>query len=90
MRCKRTDRIAVAPPDRQNQQTAKLALAALAYRYDPHINAQLSRAHKAEYTSFEIPTVSPEIYERIDLRMIIEPVRKRNGKKTQFSLFWYA
>ncbi len=34
---------------------------------------------KAEHTSFEVPTVSLHVHERIDPRTIIEATRKRNG-----------
>jgi len=49
------------------------------YAYDPHLDPQLQWAGKAEHASFEIPTVSLHVHERIDLRTIIEAVRKRNG-----------
>ncbi len=49
------------------------------YQYDPHLDPQLVRAGKAEHTSFEVPTVSLHVHERIDPRTIIEAVRKRNG-----------
>lgn len=49
------------------------------YQYDPHLNPQLQWAGKAEHTSFEVPTVSLHVHERIDPRTIIEAVRKRNG-----------
>ncbi len=39
----------------------------------------LQWAGKAEHTSFEVPTVSLHVHERIDPRTIIEAVRKRNG-----------
>ena len=51
-----------------------------AYRHDPHIDPQLSWAGKAEHTSFEVPTVSLHVHERVDPRTIIEAVRKRNGR----------
>ena len=35
-------------------------------------------AGKAEHTSFEVPTVSLHIHERIDPRSIIEAVRKHD------------
>jgi adenine-specific DNA-methyltransferase len=58
------------------------------YAYDPHIDPCLQWAGKAEHTSFEVPTVSLHVHERIDPRTIIEAVRKRNGQKTeQLSLF---
>ncbi|MDZ7699391.1 MAG: site-specific DNA-methyltransferase [Deltaproteobacteria bacterium] len=59
------------------------------YSYDPHLDPQLVWAGKAEHTSFEVPTVSLHVHERIDPRTIIEAVRKRNGDAggTQLSLF---
>jgi adenine-specific DNA-methyltransferase len=58
------------------------------YAYDPHIDPCLQWAGKAEHTSFEVPTVSLHVHERIDPRTIIEAVRKRNGQKQeQLSLF---
>jgi hypothetical protein len=44
-----------------------------AYAYDPH----LQWAGKAEHTSFEVPTVSLHVHERIDPRTIVEAVRRR-------------
>ena len=49
------------------------------YAYDPHLDPQLVWAGKAERTSFEVPTASVHVHERIDPRTIIEAVRKRNG-----------
>jgi len=58
------------------------------YAYDPHIDPSLQWAGKAEHTSFEVPTVSLHVHERIDPRTIVEAVRKRNGQKEkQLSLF---
>jgi adenine-specific DNA-methyltransferase len=59
------------------------------YAYDPHLDPQLVWAGKAEHTSFEVPTVSLHVHERIDPRSIIEAVRKRNGngRPTQLGLF---
>ncbi len=58
------------------------------YAYDPHLDPTLVWAGKAERTSFEIPTVSLHVHERIDPRAIIEAVRKKNGKDyAQLSLF---
>jgi len=58
------------------------------YAYDPHLDPQLKWAGKAERTSFEIPTVSLHVHERIDPRSIIEAVRKKNGTDfEQLSLF---
>ena len=57
------------------------------YAYDPHLDPQLQWAGKAEHTSFEVPTVSLHVHERIDPRTIIEATRKRNGTPVQGSLF---
>jgi adenine-specific DNA-methyltransferase len=59
------------------------------YAYDPHLDPQLVWAGKAEHTSFEVPTVSLHVHERIDPRTIIEAVRKRNGngQSLQLGLF---
>jgi len=46
------------------------------YAYDPHLDPQLQWAGKAEHTSFEVPTVSLHVHERIDPRTIIEAVRR--------------
>lgn len=50
------------------------------YQYDPHLDPQLVWAGKAEHTSFEVPTVSLHVHERIDPKTIIKAVRKRNGE----------
>ena len=57
------------------------------YAHDPHLDPQLSWAGKAEHTSFEVPTVSLHVHERIDPRTVIEAVRKQNGAVPQMSLF---
>ena len=59
------------------------------YAYDPHLDPQLQWAGKAEHTSFEVPTVSLHVHERIDPLTIIEATRKRNGNggPVQGSLF---
>lgn len=46
------------------------------YAYDPHLDPQLQWAGKAEYTSFEVPTVSLHVHERIDPHTVIEVVQK--------------
>jgi hypothetical protein len=51
------------------------------YQYDPHLDPQLVWAGKAEHTSFEVPTVSLHVHERIDPRSIVDAVRKRNGER---------
>ncbi len=57
------------------------------YAYDPHIDPSLQWAGKAEHTSFEVPTRSLHVHERIDPRTIIEAVRKRNGNGEHEPLF---
>jgi len=56
------------------------------YTYDPHLDPQLVWAGKAEHTSFEVPTVSLHVHERIDPKTIIEATRKKNGHQ-QMSFF---
>ncbi|MCX9082865.1 MAG: hypothetical protein OIN83_11790 [Candidatus Methanoperedens sp.] len=60
------------------------------YAYDPHLDPQLQWAGKTEHTSFEIPTVSLHVHERIDPRTIIDAVRKRSGIERQKSLFEFT
>jgi adenine-specific DNA-methyltransferase len=57
--------------------------------YDPHLDPQLVWAGKKEHTSFEVPTVSLHVHERIDPHTIMDAVRKRNGNSlpVQASLF---
>ena len=57
------------------------------YKHDPHIDPQLQWAGKQERTSFEIPTVSLHVHERIDPHTIVEAVRKRPDGGKQLSLF---
>jgi adenine-specific DNA-methyltransferase len=52
-----------------------------AYAYDPHLDPQLIWAGKAERTSFEVPTVSLHVHERIDPKTIVAAVRSRNGRR---------
>lgn len=46
------------------------------YEYDPHLDPQLVWTGKAEHTSFEIPTVSFHIHERIAPEAIIRSVKR--------------
>lgn len=57
------------------------------YQYDPHLDPQLQWAGKAEHTSFEVPTVSLHVHERIDPNSIIETVKKEHEGPKQMSLF---
>ena len=66
-------------------EAAKSALSELKKLQAPY----LGWAGKAEHTSFDIPTVSLRVHERIDPRTIIEAVRKKNGNGQQMSLFEY-
>ena len=60
------------------------------YVYDPHLDPSLQWAGKAERTSFEVPTVSLHVHERIDPRTILEAVRKRNGVNYEQTSFFNA
>jgi len=59
------------------------------YAYDPHLDPQLMWAGKAEHNSFNVPTVSLHVHERIDPRTIIKAVQKRpaQNEPIQLSLF---
>lgn len=57
------------------------------YQYDPHLDPQLQWAGKAEHLSFEVPTVSLHVHERIDPNSIIENVKKVHDGPKQMSLF---
>ncbi|MBN1505694.1 MAG: site-specific DNA-methyltransferase [Sedimentisphaerales bacterium] len=63
----------------ETAEDAKAALAELKKRQEPYLNW----AGKAERTSFEVPTVSLHVHERIDPKTIIEAVRKKNGQQQQ-------
>ncbi|MBN1574826.1 MAG: site-specific DNA-methyltransferase [Deltaproteobacteria bacterium] len=68
----------------ENLDEAKSALQELKRRQEPYLNW----AGKAERTTFELPTVSLHVHERIDPHTIIDNVRKRNGNgQPQLSLF---
>ena len=59
------------------------------WAYDPHLDPQLQWTGKAEHTSFEVPTVSLHVHERIDPKTIVEAVRRPAGEPepVQQSLF---
>ena len=57
------------------------------YEYDPHLDPQLQWAGKAEHTSFEVPTRSLHVHERIDPKTIIDTVQKEETGYKQMSLF---
>jgi adenine-specific DNA-methyltransferase len=54
------------------------------YEYDPHLDPQLVWTGKAENTSFEVPTISLHIHERIAPEAIIRSIRR---EPAQFDLF---
>ncbi|MEN6371751.1 MAG: site-specific DNA-methyltransferase [Armatimonadota bacterium] len=64
-------------------QVARKALLELKKRQEPYLNW----SGKAERTSFDVPTVSLHVHERIDPRTIIEAVRKKREPDLQPSLF---
>lgn len=47
------------------------------YYYDPHLDPSLQWTGKAERTSYEVPTVSLHVHERIDPKTIIDAVRRQ-------------
>ena len=57
------------------------------YAHDPHLDPHLAWSGKAEHTSFDVPTVSLHVHERIDPRTIIEAVQKTKDTEEQGSLF---
>lgn len=60
------------------------------YQYDPHLDPQLVWAGKAEHTSFDVPTASLHVHERIDPKTILEAVRKQDSEPdapVQLSMF---
>ena len=58
------------------------------YAFDPHLDPSLQWAGKAERTSFEVPTVSLHVHERLEPRTILEAVRRgAGGEESQPSLF---
>ncbi len=75
--------VGLVKPDTDPEETRKT------WAYDPHLDPQLVWAGKAEHTSFEVPTVSLHVHERIDPKTILAAVRKQNGhsEPEQLSLF---
>ncbi len=57
------------------------------YAFDMHIDPQMDWTGKAENSTFDVPTVSLHVHERIDPRTIIEHVRKPVQGPSQLSLF---
>jgi adenine-specific DNA-methyltransferase len=57
------------------------------YQYDPHLDPQLQWTGKAEHTSFDVPTVSLHVHERIDSKTIVDSVKKAKDDGGQQGLF---
>jgi adenine-specific DNA-methyltransferase len=72
--------VGLVTPETDNEEPKKT------YRYDPHLDPQLIWAGKNERTSFEVPSISLHVHERIDPRTIVEAVKRKNGGP-QMSLF---
>ena len=58
------------------------------YEYAPHLDPQLVWTGKAENTSFEVPTVSLNINERIAPEAIIRSIKKENNQQDLFATFY--
>jgi adenine-specific DNA-methyltransferase len=58
-----------------------------AYKYDPHLDPQLTWAGKAEHTSFEVDTVSLHIHERVSPEAILRAVRREDVQGDLFARF---
>ncbi len=57
----------------------------ITYQYDPHLDPQLVWAGKAEHTSFEVPTVSLHVHERVSSQAIIKTVKKNGEQQLEFT-----
>ena len=58
------------------------------YEYAPHLDPQLVWTGKAENTSFEVPTVSLNINERIAPEAIIRSIKKENNQQDLFATLY--
>src|SRR5205085_6446739 len=76
-------RVNIPPVGLVTPETDPAVVARKEYAYDPHLDPSLQWAGKAEDTSFEVPTVSLHVHERIDPKSIIHAVRKWNGGGVQ-------
>jgi len=81
------ERLNIPPVGLVTPQTDPIKQKNKTYQYDPHLDPQLHWAGKAEHTSFEVPTVSLHVHERIDPKTIIEAIRKEKAHEAQMSLF---
>ncbi len=57
------------------------------YNYDPHLDPALQWAGKDEHTSFQVPSVSLHVHERIDPYTIIQAIKNNPEQQDQISLF---
>ena len=73
--------VGLVTPDTDPDAGAKV------YDHDPHVDPCLNWAGKSQHTSFEVPTVSLHVHERIDSRTIINTVHKPTDLERQLSLF---
>ncbi len=55
------------------------------YEYDPHLDPLLVWAGKAEHTSFEVPTVSLHIHERIAPEAIVRSLKRQDPQIDLFA-----
>jgi adenine-specific DNA-methyltransferase len=70
--------VGLVTPDTDPPSAAKKS-----YAYDPHLDPQLVWSGKAERPSFDVPTVSLHVHERIDPHTIIEAVLRRDTDTAQ-------
>jgi adenine-specific DNA-methyltransferase len=57
------------------------------YAYDPHLDPQLMWTGKAENTSFEVPTVSLHIHERIAPEAIVRSIKREDLQADLFAKY---
>jgi adenine-specific DNA-methyltransferase len=57
------------------------------YKYDPHLDPQLTWAGKAEHTSFDIDTVSLHIHERVSPEAILRAAKREDVQGDLFARF---
>ena len=55
------------------------------YEYDPHLDLQLVWTGKAENTSFEVPTISLHIHERIAPEAIVRAIKREDPQIDLFA-----
>lgn len=78
---KRTNNPPVGLVTKDTEPEPADASASKTYAYDPHLDPRLEWAGRAERLSFQVPTVSLHVHERIDPRTIIEAVRRNADGK---------